>query len=141
MDNVDQDTSDALEFDCFPTAWELQSTIATEAGRIATTWTTQPYYTLSYTDDSTTFTSVIDSTGGAVVSQTSGPVITTSAGKTASATATQGSSTTSGAKVTTTTSTTSSPTASKSASKAATGTKLSCGSVFLVALSVLALAC
>jgi hypothetical protein len=142
LDTLDYDTSSSLDFDCFPFAWELNApfTTQTDAGNIATTWTTLPFQTFTFTsEDGGVYTETFDGSGNLLTGTTATATTTTAAdaGKTTSpvgATATKTSTT--GTK---STSTTPSPTVSKSASKAAPGMRLSYGSGVLVALSVLAL--
>jgi hypothetical protein len=134
LDTLDWDTSNSLDFDCFPFAWELYSTTYTDAGKIATTWTTLPYQTFTFTSpNGSAYTETFDGEGNKVTVSTE--ATTTGAGKTTSS---------SGATATVTTgtksiSTTATPTSSKSASKAAPGGRLSYGTGILVVLSVLAL--
>jgi hypothetical protein len=139
LDTLDYDTSSSLNFDCFPFAWELNATYTTntDAGKIATTWTTLPYQTFTFTSpDGDIYTETFDGSGNLL---TGTPVTTTSTGAgktTSSAGSTATATTTTGTK---STSTTPSPTSSKSASRAASGMRLSYGTGALVALSVLAL--
>jgi hypothetical protein len=142
LDTLDYDTSSSLDFDCFPFAWELNATYTTntDAGKIATTWTTLPYQTFTFTSENgASYTETFDGSGNLM---TGTPAITTTttagAGKTTSSAETTATKT-SASKSTTSTSTTASPTSSKSASKAAPGMRLSYGCGVLVALSVLGL--
>jgi hypothetical protein len=143
LDTLDWYTSNWLDFDCLPLAWELNATYTTQtdAGKIATTWTTLPYVTFTFTsEDGAVYTETFDGSGNLLTGTpaTTTTTTTTGAGKTTSSagsTATK----TSSAKSTTSTSTTASPTSSKSASKASPGMHLSYGTGVLVALSVLAL--
>jgi hypothetical protein len=127
LDTLDPDTS--IDFDCFPSAWELSSTMDTTAGKIATTWT--------YPDQTWTETA----SNGAVTTQTYnywGELLTgTAASPGSMATKTTGtakltSAPTTGAK---STSTTASPTVSKSSG--GLGIRLSYKTGVLVALLVL----
>jgi hypothetical protein len=137
LDTLDYDTSFSLNFDCFPFAWELNPTYTTntDAGKIATTWTTLPYQTFTFTSESgAVYTETFDGSGN-LLTATPATTTTTGAGKTTSSAGSTVTATTS----TKSTSTAATPTSSKSASKAAPGMRLSYGSGALVALSVLAL--
>jgi hypothetical protein len=142
LDTLDYDTSFSLDFDCFPFAWELNATYTTntDAGKIATTWTTLPYQTFTFTsEDGAVYTETFDGSGDLLTGTpaTTTTTSTTGEGKTtSSAGATATATTTTGTK---STSTTPSPTSSKSASKAASAMRLSYGSGVLVVLSVLGL--
>ena len=131
LDTLDTDTSDSINFDCFPFAWELSSTMDTTAGKIATTWT--------YPDQTVTVTE----TDGSVETETfdySGNLLTgTAASPGSTATKTTGTAKTTSPPTTGTksTSTTASPTSSKSSG--GLGIRLSCKTGILVALSVLGL--
>jgi hypothetical protein len=141
LDTLDYDTSSSLDFDCFPFAWELNATYTTntDAGKIATTWTTLPYQTFTFTSENgANYTETFDGSGNLM---TGTPAITTTTAGAGKATSPAGTTAakTSASKSTTSTSTTASPTSSKSASKAAPGMRLSYGRGVLVALSVLGL--
>ena len=130
LDTLDTDTSNSINFDCFPLAWELSSTMDTTAGKIATTWT--------YPDQTVTVTE----TNGAVETETfdySGNLLTgttSSSGQTA--TKTTGTAKTTSPLTTSTRSTsTTPPTSSKSPGDL--GISLSYKTAVLVALSVLGL--
>jgi hypothetical protein len=140
LDTLDYDTSSSLDFDCFPFAWELNATYTTntDAGKIATTWTTLPYQTFTFTSENgASYTETFDGSGN-LMTGTPAITATAGAGKTTSSAGTTATKT-SASKSTTSTSTTASPTSSKSASKAAPGMRLSYGRGVLVALSVLGL--
>ena len=131
LDTLDTDTSDSINFDCFPFAWELSSTMDTTAGKIATTWT--------YPDQTVTVTE----SNGAVKTETfdySGNLLTgtaPSSGPIATATSSTAKTTSPSTTSTRSTSTTASPTSSKSSG--APGIRLSYGTTVLVALSLLGL--
>ena len=141
LDTLDYDTSFSLDFDCFPFAWELNATYTTntDAGKIATTWTTLPYQTFTFTSENgAIYTETFDGSGSllmATPATTTTATATTGAGKTTSSVGSTAIARTS----TKSTSTVATPTSSRSASKAAPGVRLSYGSGVLVALSVLAL--
>jgi hypothetical protein len=137
LDTLDTDTSDSINYDCFPLAWELSSTMDTTAGKIATTWT--------YPDQTVTVTE----TNGAVKTETfdySGNLLTGTAASSGSAatkttgtmsTSTTASLTSPATPGTTSTGTIASPTSSKSSGGPRIGLSYKTG--ILVTLSVLGL--
>ena len=129
-DTLDQDTLFQLQFDCYPFAWELSSTMDTTPGLIATTW--------SYPDQTFTFTDTLSN--GAVTTRTETDnywgtpltAITTSAKTSPTATGSTATKTTG----TGSSSTTASPTTSTKSSGAGSGRRVSYGAAALAALSV-----
>lgn len=129
QDNIDDAIDVNLNFDCFPTAWELLSTTDTAAGKIATTWT-YPYDTISFTATDGIFTTETEDHNGKSITASSGATVTGMAKTTSPLGST--------ASKTTATSITATPTLSKSASRAAPRAQLSYGTGILIALSVIA---
>ena len=131
LDTLDTDTSDSINFDCYPFVWELSSTMDTTAGKIATTWT--------YPDQTVTVTE----TDGAVKTETfdySGNLLTGTAaspGSTAAKPTGTAKTTSPPTTITKSTSTAASPTSSKSSG--GPGIRLSYKSGVLIVLSVLGL--
>jgi hypothetical protein len=131
IDNLDEATSDSLDFDCYPFAWELSSTTDTQAGKIATTWTF-PDQTITFTaTNSAVSIETLDYQGNTVTA--SPAAVATVTGKTTSASGSTASRTTTS---TNPTSTAAIPTPSKSASQEGSGIRFSYGTAILVALSV-----
>jgi hypothetical protein len=140
LDTLDQDTSDVLDFDCFPFAWELSSTTDTRAGMIATTW--------SFPDQTFTDTETTTVSGVQLVETTTetfdywGNVLTTATKMADAGKITGGATSGSSATITGATVTGSGSTAAATSSKASMavgGKRVSYGAGLLVAMSVLAL--
>lgn len=141
LDTLDTDTSDSINFDCFPFVWELSSTMDTTAGKIATTWS-YPDATFTFTEtDGGTTTETFDYSGNLRTS-TSESTATSTSGSAAAKTTGTALPTTS-AKITSTPASTgaksTSSTASPSSTKSSGGTGIgpSCKTGVLVALLVL----